>query len=280
MMDWRWRKPLAIGLSLALLLPGKAAPVARAAGGPNLAVAQVAFHPSSPATLQPVTVEIVVENSGEPAGETTVALEWCCGRLERPLQALGPGESAAIVLEHALAFPQAGSYPITVTADAAQLLAEADEANNARAVTLTVSLPGDAPAAPSTTATWADQRDAGAIPTGCLDTELMRIGRREPLLLEDRCSDEWGNDKGCPVPDRDGDGIPEGPAWRSPRDLCPDGPGPAYFDGCPLADRDGDRTPDEEDACPDEPGPPAGGRKPSWRRFPARPPSLPPSTSR
>lgn len=53
---------------------------------------------------------------------------------------------------------------------------------------------------------------------------------------------------GPPVPDRDGDGVPDAV------DLCPDQPGPKELDGCP--DTDGDGIPDREDKCPTQPGPP------------------------
>ena len=60
----------------------------------------------------------------------------------------------------------------------------------------------------------------------------------------DACRDQPGlpEFKGCP--DQDGDGFPE------PPDRCPGTPG--TFDGCPDSDEDG--IPDHEDVCPDFPG--------------------------
>jgi outer membrane protein OmpA-like peptidoglycan-associated protein len=52
---------------------------------------------------------------------------------------------------------------------------------------------------------------------------------------------------GCPVLDRDGDGVPDD------QDACPAEAGPASNVGCPVRDRDGDGIPDEKDRCPDEP---------------------------
>ncbi len=51
---------------------------------------------------------------------------------------------------------------------------------------------------------------------------------------------------GCPVRDRDGDGIAD------KDDKCPDAKGPAATGGCP--DRDGDGVADKDDACPDKKG--------------------------
>jgi OmpA-OmpF porin, OOP family len=51
-----------------------------------------------------------------------------------------------------------------------------------------------------------------------------------------------------PLPDRDGDGVPD------IDDLCPDEPGDPALDGCP--DDDGDGIPNREDKCPNQPGPP------------------------
>jgi outer membrane protein OmpA-like peptidoglycan-associated protein len=56
---------------------------------------------------------------------------------------------------------------------------------------------------------------------------------------------------GCPVPDRDRDGIPDG------QDACPDDPedkdGYLDEDGCPDGDNDQDAFPDAQDQCPGEP---------------------------
>jgi outer membrane protein OmpA-like peptidoglycan-associated protein len=66
---------------------------------------------------------------------------------------------------------------------------------------------------------------------------------------------EVGPEPAPPLPDRDGDGIPDR------EDACPDEPGVPDHDplknGCPkVQDRDGDKIPDSEDACPDVPGVP------------------------
>jgi len=70
---------------------------------------------------------------------------------------------------------------------------------------------------------------------------------------EDRCPDEPGvAPDGCPVSDRDGDGIPDA------KDRCPDEAGPAPS-GCPVDDTDGDGIDDSKDHCPDVPGLPPDG---------------------
>jgi outer membrane protein OmpA-like peptidoglycan-associated protein len=71
----------------------------------------------------------------------------------------------------------------------------------------------------------------------------------------DKCPDEpedydgWSDEDGCPDPDNDGDGI------LDKDDACPNEPGIPEMHGCPPADRDGDGVPDHIDKCPDEPGP-------------------------
>jgi outer membrane protein OmpA-like peptidoglycan-associated protein len=55
--------------------------------------------------------------------------------------------------------------------------------------------------------------------------------------------------QGCPVGDRDNDGI------MDDVDACPDVPGLAEFKGCPPPDRDNDGVPDFIDKCPDDWGP-------------------------
>ncbi|HRP83395.1 MAG TPA: OmpA family protein, partial [Saprospiraceae bacterium] len=52
--------------------------------------------------------------------------------------------------------------------------------------------------------------------------------------------------QGCPVVDKDGDGVPD------TEDLCPDVPGMKSAMGCPDMDEDG--VPDDKDECPDMPG--------------------------
>jgi outer membrane protein OmpA-like peptidoglycan-associated protein len=54
--------------------------------------------------------------------------------------------------------------------------------------------------------------------------------------------------QGCPIPDRDKDGI------NDEEDKCPDVPGLARYQGCPIPDTDGDGINDEEDKCPTVPG--------------------------
>ncbi len=252
---------VAVVLSFALLAEGSLAPAAhaaplRATDLPDLTIAQFALHPSSAKAWEPVTAEVVVQNGGAPSPATTVSLTWCCGSVERPLPALATGESTAMLFEHALVFPEAGDYTVMATVDAPGLVAEADEANNSQDKTLAVTLPGQA-SETSATAEWGTVRNDSVIPLSCPDTPLMRIGRKEPYVLADRCPSEWGRqeNQGCPVPDRDGDGVPEGPDWLSPLDRCPDEPGPPYFQGCPLPDADGDGIADAEDACPAAPGP-------------------------
>lgn len=66
---------------------------------------------------------------------------------------------------------------------------------------------------------------------------------------DDSCPNERGpaSNAGCPLPDRDDDGVPDG------EDDCPSSTGPASTRGCP--DGDGDGVPDREDDCPDDSGP-------------------------
>jgi hypothetical protein len=54
--------------------------------------------------------------------------------------------------------------------------------------------------------------------------------------------------QGCPIPDRDGDGI------NDEEDECPTIPGFARYHGCPIPEIDKDGINDEEDSCVNEPG--------------------------
>jgi outer membrane protein OmpA-like peptidoglycan-associated protein len=55
--------------------------------------------------------------------------------------------------------------------------------------------------------------------------------------------------KGCPWPDSDGDGI------LDKNDDCPQLPGPVENSGCPYKDSDSDGLLDKDDDCPNTPGP-------------------------
>jgi outer membrane protein OmpA-like peptidoglycan-associated protein len=71
----------------------------------------------------------------------------------------------------------------------------------------------------------------------------------------DKCPNEAGplQNLGCPVVDRDGDGVPDS------KDKCPDEPedkdGFQDEDGCPDLDNDSDGIPDAQDKCPNQAGP-------------------------
>jgi outer membrane protein OmpA-like peptidoglycan-associated protein len=64
----------------------------------------------------------------------------------------------------------------------------------------------------------------------------------------DNCPREAGpsSNRGCPLADRDGDGIPDA------SDACPDKKGTAAGKGCPDTDADG--VYDNDDRCPDKAG--------------------------
>jgi outer membrane protein OmpA-like peptidoglycan-associated protein len=57
--------------------------------------------------------------------------------------------------------------------------------------------------------------------------------------------------RGCPVLDKDGDGVPD------PKDSCPDVAGLKVLAGCPDTDADG--LADADDKCPDRAGPKDNG---------------------
>jgi outer membrane protein OmpA-like peptidoglycan-associated protein len=67
---------------------------------------------------------------------------------------------------------------------------------------------------------------------------------------QDECPDVAGVAlyHGCPVPDTDKDGI------KDDVDKCPTVPGLAKYDGCPAPDADKDGIPDDEDKCPNVAG--------------------------
>lgn len=73
-----------------------------------------------------------------------------------------------------------------------------------------------------------------------------------PEAPEDK--DGHQDDDGCPDLDNDQDGFQDGPV-ASGGDACPGAPGVALYQGCPVPDRDGDGVVDAFDPCPDEVGP-------------------------
>lgn len=227
-------------------------------GLPDLHVILLDFHPSNPIFLAPITVEVVVENHGRaPSGGTSVSLEWCCGTISRFLPSVPISGTAEVTFEQILMFAQPGEYEITATVDPQNAVTEEDETDNSRIDTLTVSLwPSVAPPASEdlewVPADWGDH----PIDLICPDTDLMRIGRRVPLAVQDLCPEEWGPpiNHGCPLPDPDGDTVPNAPIWYEGLDLCPEEPGPKDNDGCPVAGTPGDPDGDtitHTDVCTD-----------------------------
>ena len=67
----------------------------------------------------------------------------------------------------------------------------------------------------------------------------------------DDCPTQAGpeENRGCPWPDTDGDGL------LDKDDRCPYNAGPPENDGCPYTDTDGDGVIDKEDECVNTPGP-------------------------
>lgn len=103
--------------------------------------------------------------------------------------------------------------------------------------------------------TFADEKikeaDAKSLSTLCLDPKLQDRDKDGIIDSEDLCPDVPGvkEYKGCPNPDKDGDGVCD--PWVAENNLqssfscqgidsCPDEPGELAYMGCSNPDRDGD----------------------------------------
>ncbi len=266
-----------------------AAPV-RAAPGADLSVVRLALQPGDPMFLSAVSAEVVVLNEGDPSGATSVALQWCCGEISRPLPALASGEMVTVLFAHSLVFPEPGEYDITAVVDPGDSVAEDDEGNNSVTETLLVGLRSE-PELAEDAAGWGNE--SGLL--SCPDTDLMHIGRKVPYAPQDLCPDAWGghDPDGCPRRDLDGDGVTDDPSWldwdqctlepgpggnphfgcppegtdtdqdgdtiEDSADTCPEEWGLLENAGCPMPDSDGDGIWDDADVCPDDPGPAPDG---------------------
>jgi hypothetical protein len=222
-----------------------AIPVAHAESVLGLEIFDIKFKPMHPIITSSgdigaviwdaVTVEVWVENPSSntgPSAPTTLSLEWDCGNLSRAVEAgLEPGEPATVIFERALIFIEPGTYEITARVD-----------DDSKPKNLEVVLREEEETPPAKPDAWGDEFGALA----CPDNELMAIGRKKPLVLDDRCPDQAGpgDNHGCPPVaeasnDRDGDNV------DNASDRCPDEWGLSENNGCPPAlagplDADGD----------------------------------------
>ncbi|NGN67793.1 Secreted glycosyl hydrolase [Streptomyces sp. A7024] len=101
-----------------------------AAPNPDLEVTKVAHTPEAPVESDMLTLSATVRNGGkEASGATDVAFRLAGEKVDTAaLPALAPGESTTV--SAVVSAREAGSYPLSATADDANKVVETDEGNN------------------------------------------------------------------------------------------------------------------------------------------------------
>lgn len=111
--------------------------VVQAASAPDLTVASLTYSPSSPSVGQSVTFSVSVSNAGTAsAGFFRIRLAGTSASTVTYLSGLGAGSSRTVALTLALS---ASAETFTATVDDLGQVAEANETNNSRSVTVTAS---------------------------------------------------------------------------------------------------------------------------------------------
>jgi len=104
---------------------------------PDLTVEEIFWDPPLPEIGEPVTVAVVVRNSGAPSSEWVHLMLWGCCDLSSQVRPLKSGEATTVYFEP-LIFKEPGEFEITATIDAASEIAESNETNNERSEVITV----------------------------------------------------------------------------------------------------------------------------------------------
>jgi PKD repeat protein len=106
---------------------------------PDLVIDQIAYSPSSPTVGQTVTFQVTVRNAGgTPAGAFYIRLEGAAGHQNAYISGLGAGASHTVTLTLPLS---AATETFTATADYYGQVAESNETNNQRQVTIAAAAP-------------------------------------------------------------------------------------------------------------------------------------------
>jgi len=106
---------------------------------PDLTVEEIFWNPPFPEIGEPVTIAVVVRNSGAPSLEWVHLILWGCCDLSSQVRPLEPDETATIYFEDSpLIFEEPGEFEITATIDAASKISESNEANNEISEVITV----------------------------------------------------------------------------------------------------------------------------------------------
>jgi hypothetical protein len=106
---------------------------------PDLTVEEIFWNPALPKVGEPVTVAVVVGNSGAPSLEWVDLMLWGCCDLGSPVRLLEPDETITIYFEDSpLIFEEPGEFEIIATIDAASEIAESNEDNNEMSEVITV----------------------------------------------------------------------------------------------------------------------------------------------
>ncbi|RLE28770.1 hypothetical protein DRJ54_05925 [Candidatus Acetothermia bacterium] len=110
-----------------------------AAPQPDLVIQNITYSPSSPTVGSTVTFQATVRNQGgAPAGAFYLRLEGASGHRNSYISGLGAGASHTVTLSLPLS---TSPETFTATADYYGQVAESDEANNTRQVTITAAAP-------------------------------------------------------------------------------------------------------------------------------------------
>ena len=106
---------------------------------PDLVIDQIVYSPSSPTVGQPITFQVTVRNAGgAPAGAFYIRLEGAAGHQNAYISGLGAGASHTVTLTLPLS---AATETFTATADFYSQVAESNETNNQRQVTIAAAAP-------------------------------------------------------------------------------------------------------------------------------------------
>jgi hypothetical protein len=104
---------------------------------PDLTVEEIFWKPPLPEIGDPVTVAVVVKNSGAPSSEWVHLMLWGCCDLSSQIRPLKSGEATTVYFEP-ITFEEPGEFEITATIDTASKIAESNEANNEISEVITV----------------------------------------------------------------------------------------------------------------------------------------------
>ncbi|MGH9222676.1 MAG: CARDB domain-containing protein [Acidimicrobiales bacterium] len=131
-----------VAVTVGVLMPGVGGAQAAVAPTRDLTITSFTVSPTNPVRGRTATAAIVVKNQGNsPAGPFPVQWNawWLAAPLSSQVNSLAPGASTTVNLSYV--FPADGTVDSWATVDAANTVAETNEANNLATAQLVVQLP-------------------------------------------------------------------------------------------------------------------------------------------